>query len=67
MLFWVYGGELMGGGNSQGLIDSEQLASSHNVVMITANYRLGPFGFLPIDPSGVGGINGVGDLITALQ
>ena len=67
VLFWVYGGELMGGGTSQGFIDGEQLASRHNVVVVTANYRIGPLGFLPIDPSGAGGMNGVGDLITALQ
>eukprot|EP00956_Cyclotella_meneghiniana_P038511 scaffold155286_cov20-Cyclotella_meneghiniana.AAC.1 len=31
------------------------------------NYRLGVFGFVPIDPEGSGGMNGLLDTVTALK
>jgi para-nitrobenzyl esterase len=44
VLLWIHGG-----GNSigeAGFYDGSKLASAHRVVVVTVNYRLGPFGWL---------------------
>jgi len=50
---------------------AEHLAADECTVVVTANYRLGPLGFLPTGAEeglglGNGGMNGVRDQITAL-
>lgn len=43
VMFWVHGG-----GNTSGLkdlYDFSKLANKHNIIVITINYRLGPFGW----------------------
>ncbi|XP_028966956.1 neuroligin-2 [Galendromus occidentalis] len=54
--------------NSGNSLDGTLLASLGNVVVVTLNYRLGIFGFLPpISENGRGGNNGLLDLVAALH
>lgn len=44
VMFWVYGGGLTNGAGSEPRYDGEAFARK-GVVLVTINYRLGPFGF----------------------
>ena len=52
VLVWVHGGAYVLGSSAQPLYDGRVLAATGEAVVVTVNYRLGPFGFL--DLSGVG-------------
>lgn len=45
VLFWIHGGAFVGGGSS--LYRLDQLARDGGIIVVTANYRLGVFGWLP--------------------
>lgn len=45
-IFWVYGGSWNSGSASLKLYDGALMAGLENVIVASANYRLGPFGFL---------------------
>jgi para-nitrobenzyl esterase len=49
--------------------DGSNLSGNEDVIMVTINYRLGIFGFLPITDSinGNKGMNGIVDQIHALE
>jgi len=79
VMFFIHGGgQIMGASNQEGLpglnlYDGENLATDHDVVVVTVNYRLGPLGFLA-HPSlsdenarQVSGNYGILDLIHALK
>ena len=74
VMLWIHGGSFNGGtgGSSEGLanpFDGRHLVA-RGVIVIAINYRLGAMGFLPVH-EGVGGgsgrLNGVNDMIAALQ
>lgn len=72
VLFWIHGGGYVIGAASQPLYDGQDLARS-GAVVVSINYRLGPFGFLA-HPSlskesvqGVSGNYGILDQIEALR
>lgn len=44
VMVWIPGGGNFAGGSSEGVFDGEHLAR-RGVVLVTLNYRLGPFGF----------------------
>lgn len=74
VLFWIYGGGFMlGDGYEFGLYDAQLLASTHNVVVVTHNYRLGGLGFFALkelqneDPNRSTGNYGVQDQREALR
>eukprot|EP00241_Pyramimonas_parkeae_P003366 CAMPEP_0114238632 /NCGR_PEP_ID=MMETSP0058-20121206/8025_1 /TAXON_ID=36894 /ORGANISM="Pyramimonas parkeae, CCMP726" /LENGTH=696 /DNA_ID=CAMNT_0001350749 /DNA_START=193 /DNA_END=2284 /DNA_ORIENTATION=- len=72
VMFFVHGGELRMGAPSQPMFDGASLAASADVVVVSASYRLGPLGFLPTsnvtsEGTGTGGLNGVNDIVVALQ
>jgi para-nitrobenzyl esterase len=46
VMVWFHGGGFTGGAGS--IYDGARLAAGHNVVVVTINYRLGPFGFLAL-------------------
>lgn len=50
VLFWIYGGALEFGNAGQPAYDGSSLASFHNVIVVTSNYRTNVFGF-PSAPS----------------
>lgn len=70
VMVWIHGGAFRRGAGS--LYDAEELASQ-GVVVVTINYRLGPFGFLAHPAlseesgEGVSGNYGLLDQIAALQ
>lgn len=72
VMFWIHGGGFTMGGAAQATYDGANLAR-HGVVVVTINYRLGPFGFtaLPALTAASGhnasGNYGLLDQIAALQ
>ena len=72
VMFWIHGGAYQLGAGGLPLYDGEKLAS-RGVVVVTINYRLGPFGFLahPLltkeSPNHSSGNYGVLDQIAALK
>ncbi|GFF70401.1 para-nitrobenzyl esterase [Aspergillus udagawae] len=54
VLFWIHGGDLIGGSASQSLYTASPLPINENIVLVIPNYRLSMFGFSnsPEIPSG---------------
>lgn len=68
VVVWVHGGGFMLGAGSQPHFHGGALAGSGEIVLVTLNYRLGPFGFLDLSASGRGDTNlGLRDVLLALQ
>jgi para-nitrobenzyl esterase len=72
VMVWIHGGGFTIGGGSQPVYDGTVLARQ-GVILVTINYRLGPFGFLAHpalskeSPRGVSGNYGLLDQIAALK
>ena len=72
VMVWIHGGGFILGAGSQGVYDGVSLAKL-GVIVVTINYRLGPFGFLAHPglsaeaPDGVSGNYGLLDMIAALR
>jgi para-nitrobenzyl esterase len=49
VLFWIHGGAFMWGSADTPWYDGSKFARHGDVVVVTINYRLGPFGFLYLD------------------
>ena len=56
VMIWIHGGALVTGGSSSIMYDLQHLAN-RGVVVVSINYRLGPFGFLKLDEVTDGEIN----------
>jgi para-nitrobenzyl esterase len=71
VMVWIHGGGFTGGAGS--IFDGGPLAASGNVMVVTINYRLGPFGFLALpsldaeSPGGSSGDYGLMDQQAALR
>jgi para-nitrobenzyl esterase len=46
VMLWIHGGGNFAGASSEAIFDGESLARRGGVVLVSANYRLGVFGFL---------------------
>lgn len=72
VMAWIHGGGLVTGAGSKAVYDGARLAKQ-GVVVVTLNYRLGPFGFFvhpdlaKESPDGAAGNYGLLDQIAALQ
>lgn len=72
VMVWIHGGANLGGMGSSPGYWGDRLAAGGGVVVVTINYRLGAFGFLPHDalarehPGGSTGNYGLLDQIAAL-
>jgi para-nitrobenzyl esterase len=63
VMMWIHGGGFTGGAGS--IYDGAPLAVSGDVMVVTVNYRLGPFGFLALGP--LSGDYGLQDQQAALR
>jgi para-nitrobenzyl esterase len=69
VLVWVHGGTFVSGAGSMDLYDGTAFVRAGEVIVVTLNYRLGPFGFLHLSPygGGLGSNLGLLDQIAALE
>ncbi|WP_078393957.1 carboxylesterase/lipase family protein [Shouchella patagoniensis] len=69
VMVWIHGGAFVTGSGSLPIYDGAPLAERGNVVVVTINYRLGPFGFMHMSPFGEEFVSNAGllDQIAALQ
>ncbi|HUT54845.1 MAG TPA: carboxylesterase/lipase family protein [bacterium] len=73
VMFWIHGGGLSDGTASIPMYYGGKLAGQKDVVLVSINYRLGPFGFLALsgfadeDPRGSAGNYGLLDMVQALK
>ncbi len=68
VMVWIHGGTFLTGAGSQPMFNGASMAEAGNVIVVTVNYRLGPFGFLHLSPFGPFESNlGLLDQIAALQ
>ncbi|KAF4652904.1 hypothetical protein FOL47_010803 [Perkinsus chesapeaki] len=51
VMAWIFGGGLVNGDAADSNYDGSALASQHNVIVVTMNYRLGTFGYFASDSS----------------
>ncbi|MEF2975835.1 carboxylesterase/lipase family protein [Subtercola sp. YIM 133946] len=66
VMVWVHGGAYVNGSGSGEIYDPSRIVTDGDVIVVGINYRLGVFGFLPID--GVAPANlGVLDQLAALD
>ncbi|XP_075972557.1 cholinesterase-like [Anticarsia gemmatalis] len=66
VMFWVFGGRFQSGCGSRDLYGPDYLVH-HDVIVVTMNYRLGPYGFMCLDIPEVPGNQGLKDQYLALQ
>lgn len=69
VMVYIHGGGFNFGSGSELIYNGEKLAARDQydeVIVVTLNYRLGMFGFLVQNESGLGGLNGIHDQIQAL-
>ncbi|XP_031632505.1 venom carboxylesterase-6-like [Contarinia nasturtii] len=66
VLFWIHGGAYLEGDGSD-LYQGADFLMEHNVVFVSINYRLGPFGFANFDTAGYTGNMGLKDQRLALK
>ncbi len=73
VMYWIHGGGFRTGAGSYDMFNGARLAAEQDVVVVTINYRLGPFGFLALpelskeDPAGSTGAYGIQDQIRGLK
>ncbi|XP_075974001.1 juvenile hormone esterase-like [Anticarsia gemmatalis] len=66
VLVWIYGGGFTIGYSGRHVYGPKYLVQ-HNVVLVTLNYRLGPYGFMCLDTPDIPGNQGLKDQQTALR
>ena len=72
VLFWIYGGAFVIGGTAKPNYEASRLAAGQHVVVVSANYRVGLFGFADLREVGGEAIDaatncGLRDLLLALR
>jgi carboxylesterase type B len=67
VMFWIHGGALLIGSSVEYYFNGEVLSTKGDVVVVTINYRLGPFGFLYTGTDDAPGNMGLWDQALALE
>ena len=60
VMIWIHGGAYITGSSNSVIYDLDSLPQ-HEIVLVTINYRLGPFGFLKLDEISNGEIRSTGN------
>ena len=60
VMIWIHGGAYITGSSNSVIYDLDSLPQ-HEIVLVTINYRLGPFGFLKLDEISNGKISSTGN------
>ena len=63
-MVWLSGGAFLGGG---GIWYDPKYWMVHEIILVTVNYRVGPFGFLTLGNNQVPGNAGMLDQVMALE
>ncbi|XP_064595937.1 cholinesterase 2-like [Liolophura sinensis] len=66
-LVWVYGGGFISGSSDLQVYDGSFMAATHNAIIVSMNYRVGPFGFLNLGVPEASGNVGLMDQSLALK
>jgi len=66
-VFWIYGGSFNSGSANLKVNDGTIFSAFENVIVLTANYRVGPFGFLYLNRTQAPGNAGIADSIMAIE
>ncbi|XP_053619564.1 juvenile hormone esterase-like [Plodia interpunctella] len=66
VLVWIHGGGFMSGSSGSYLYGPKYLVR-HDVILVTLNYRLGPYGFMCLNNTEISGNQGLKDQVTALR
>ena len=66
-VFWIYGGSFNSGSANLQVNDGTIFAAFENLIVMTANYRVGPFGFLYFNKTQAPGNAGVADTVAAVE
>uniref|UniRef100_A0A2A4JU07 Carboxylic ester hydrolase n=1 Tax=Heliothis virescens TaxID=7102 RepID=A0A2A4JU07_HELVI len=64
-MVWIHGGGFLGGSASQ--YDGPEFLLRNDVIVVSINYRLGPYGFMCLDLPEVSGNQGLKDQVLALR
>mmetsp|Transcript_37242 Transcript_37242/g.41969 ORF Transcript_37242/g.41969 Transcript_37242/m.41969 type:complete len:631 (-) Transcript_37242:106-1998(-) len=72
VMVWIHGGAFIFGSGNNPNFDGANLAGNEQVIVITINYRLNVFGYMPFEnddsaSGSSGGMNGILDQIRALE
>ena len=67
IFLWVHGGSNIGGSASEDYYDALTLVALSEMIVVTINYRLGPFGFFTIFDTEAKGNQGLKDQTLAFQ
>lgn len=67
VMLYIHGGAFISGSGADSEYDGGNMASRGDIVVVTINYRLGPFGFLPLNDTIANGNYGLADQVTALD
>ncbi len=68
VMVWIHGGGfIVGSADFAGLLDGDYVVQQGNVIVVSMNYRLGPFGFLAIDDPDMDQNVGLLDQVLALE
>lgn len=67
VLVWIYGGGFFYGTSTLDIYDGRILAAENDIIVVSMQYRVGPFGFLYLDRPEVPGNVGLLDQLSAIK